>query len=60
VPVRVPGIIPSEEAVLVMLQLQTWLCCVSWCGAVCVVIVVSCVPSEDGPFGPKHVKDLRS
>jgi hypothetical protein len=24
------------------------------------VVVVSYVPSEDGPFGPKHVKDLRS
>jgi hypothetical protein len=26
----------------------------------CCVVVVSCVPSEDGPFEPKHVKDLRS
>jgi hypothetical protein len=24
------------------------------------VVVVSHVPSEDGPFGPKHVKDIRS
>jgi hypothetical protein len=35
-PVRVSGIFSSKEEVLVMLQLQTWLCCVSWCGAVCV------------------------
>jgi hypothetical protein len=26
----------------------------------CCVVVVSYVPSEGGPFGPKHVKDLRS
>jgi hypothetical protein len=31
----------------------SWLDCYS-------VVMVSYVPSEDGPFGPKHVKDLRS
>jgi hypothetical protein len=57
-PVHVPGIFSSEEEILVVLQLQTWLCCISWCGAVCVVIVYTTQYSDIHKHNTKEKQDL--